>query len=107
MEEKDADMVRCNSRHCSKGYQEGLPKVWKEWKVVHTHDFSNGKVMLSFKYEPLVLFLEPETSNEEKDRGDTNGARPSCIKVLEERGNIRGWKDSPKREAVEHILKQV
>jgi hypothetical protein len=46
--------------------------------------------MLSFKYEPLVLFLEPETSNEEKDRGDTNGARPSCIKVLEERGNIRG-----------------
>jgi hypothetical protein len=29
-----------------------------------------------FEYEPLVLSLEPETSNEGEDKGDTNGAGP-------------------------------
>jgi hypothetical protein len=65
------------------------------------------KLCCHLNMKPLVLFLEPEISNEEKDRGDTNGARPSGIRVLEERGNIRGGKDSLKREAAEHTLKQV
>jgi hypothetical protein len=34
------------------------------------------KVMPSFEYEHLVLFLERKTSYEEEDRGDTNGAGP-------------------------------
>jgi hypothetical protein len=40
------------------------------------------KIMPSFKYEPLVLFLEPKISNEEEDRGDTYGARPSNTKIV-------------------------
>ncbi len=32
------------------------------------------KVMLTFKYEPLILSLEPKTSYEEKDRENNNGA---------------------------------
>jgi len=42
------------------------------------------KFMPSFAYEPLVLSPQPETSNEEKDRGFTNGARPSNTRVVEE-----------------------
>ncbi len=42
------------------------------------------KFMPSFEYEPLVLSPQPETSNEEKDRGFTNGARPSNTRVVEE-----------------------
>jgi hypothetical protein len=32
------------------------------------------KVMPSFEYKPLVLSLKLETSNEEEDRRDTDGA---------------------------------
>jgi hypothetical protein len=46
--------------------------------------FQMEKFMPSFEYEPLVLFLEPKTSYEEKDRGDTNGARPSSAKVAKQ-----------------------
>jgi hypothetical protein len=41
------------------------------------------KVMPSFEYEPLVLSLELETSDEEEDKGDTNGVGSSCIRVIE------------------------
>jgi len=42
------------------------------------------KNMPSFEYEPLIMSPKLETSNEEKDRGDTNGARPSSTRVVEE-----------------------
>jgi hypothetical protein len=42
------------------------------------------KVMPSFEYEPLVLSLEPETSNEEDKKGDTNGATPSSTRVAKD-----------------------
>ncbi len=55
--------------------------------------------MLTFKYEPLILSLEPKTSYEEKDRENNNGAWPSCTKTSkEEPRDLRGGKDSPKRE---------
>jgi hypothetical protein len=58
------------------------------------------KVMPTFEYEPLVLFLEPETSNEEEERGDTSGARPLGIKTLEEElGDFKGGKESLYKEA--------
>jgi hypothetical protein len=38
------------------------------------------RVMPSFEYEPLVMSLKPETSNEEIDKGDTIGARPQVQK---------------------------
>jgi len=31
----------------------------------------------SFEYEPLILFPKSESSNEEEDRRDTDGAGPS------------------------------
>ncbi len=72
------------------------------------------KVMASFEYESLILFLELETSNEEGDKGDTNGARPLGTKIAkQEPRDLRGGKDSLKREVAgktytsEHILKQV
>jgi hypothetical protein len=46
------------------------------------------KIMPLFEYEPLVLFPEPETLNEEEDKRDIDGARPSCTKVVEELGNL-------------------
>jgi len=39
------------------------------------------KVMPSFEHEPLVLFLKPKTSNEEKYKGNINEAGPSSTKI--------------------------
>ncbi len=70
--------------------------------------------MPSFEYEPLVLFLKLKTSNEEKYKGNINGAGPSGTKIIEEElGDFRGGKDNPKREVIgktnisEQNLKQV
>jgi hypothetical protein len=57
------------------------------------------KVMPSFEYEPLILSPKLETSYEEEDKGDIDGARPSNIKVVEQVGDLRGGKDNPKKEA--------
>ncbi len=56
------------------------------------------KVMPSFEYEPLILSLEPKTSNVERDKRDTNGVGPSGTRVEEEPWDLRGGKDSPERE---------
>ncbi len=61
--------------------------------------FQMEKVKPLYEYEPLVLFPKPETSNEEEETGDTNGARPSSTRVVEELRNLIGGKDSPEREA--------
>jgi hypothetical protein len=39
-----------------------------------------------FEYEPLVLSLELETSNEEEDIGDTYGVKPSSTRLTKELG---------------------
>jgi hypothetical protein len=41
------------------------------------------KVMPSFEYEPLVLSAKLKTLDEEANKRDTYGARPSCTKVEE------------------------
>ncbi len=57
------------------------------------------KVMLTFEYEPLVLSLELKTSNEEEDKGNNDGVGPLKIRTIEEElGDLRGGRDSPKRE---------
>jgi hypothetical protein len=63
--------------------------------------------MPSFEYECLVLFPEPNTSNEEKNKGDTYGAGPLGIRFLEELGDFKGRKDSLEREDAKQTLKQV
>ncbi len=50
--------------------------------------------MPSFEYEPLVLSLKPKTLDEEEDKGDIDGARPSCTRVAKELGYLKGGKDS-------------
>ncbi len=57
--------------------------------------------MPSFEYEPLVLFLKPKTSKEEKYKGNINGAGPSCTKIIKEKvEDFRGGKDNPKRQVI-------
>lgn len=63
--------------------------------------FQMEKVMPTFECEPLVLFPELETLDEEKDRGDTGGARPSTIRTPEEEPrDLRGGKENPNKEAI-------
>jgi hypothetical protein len=53
------------------------------------------KVIPSFQYEPLVLPPKLETSNEEEERGNNDGAKPSGIRIKEEEpAYLRGRKDS-------------
>ncbi len=58
-----------------------------------------GKVISSFQYEPLIFILKPETSYEEKKRGNTNGVGPLSTKIEKgEPTNLKGGKDNPQRE---------
>ncbi len=63
--------------------------------------------MPSFEYEPLVLFLELEISDEEENRKDTNGAGPSGTKVVKQLGDLRGGKDNLENKATKQTLEQV
>ncbi len=54
--------------------------------------------MPSFEYEPLILFLEPKTSYEEENKGNTDGAGPSSIRIIEEEPrDLKGRKDNLKK----------
>jgi hypothetical protein len=76
MEEKDVNLWWDFGKVCKKC--ERNERLYK-------HKISQmEKIMPSFEYEPLVLFLECETSNEEEDKRDTHGARPLGTRVVEE-----------------------
>jgi hypothetical protein len=68
--------------------------------------FLKWKSYAIIEYELLNLFPEPKTSNEEEDKGDTNGTGPSGTRVVKELGNLRGGKDSLEREVAEQTLEQ-
>jgi hypothetical protein len=54
----------------------------------------------SFEYEPSILSLEPKTSNEEKNKGNIDGAGLSSTRIeKEEPRDLRGGKDSLQRQA--------
>ncbi len=60
-----------------------------------------------YEYEPLVMFPKPKTSNEEEEeKGDTDGAKPSSTRVAKEPRNLIGGKDSPEGEVVEQTIEQ-
>jgi hypothetical protein len=65
-----------------------IGKVYKRYErneKMCMHRISQmGKVIPSFQYEPLVLSPKLETSNEEKYKGNTNGAIPSSARTKEE-----------------------
>jgi len=53
-------------------------------------------VIPSFQYEPIIFTLKPETSDEEEEKGNIDGVRPSSIKAeKDELANFKGGKDSP------------
>jgi hypothetical protein len=58
--------------------QKDIGKVCRKYEMnerLYKHMISwMEKVMPSFEYEPLVLFLGPKTSYEEENRGDINEA---------------------------------
>jgi len=68
----------------------------------YTHtNFQMEKFMPSFEYEPLVLFLKPKTSNEEKYIGNINGVGPSSTKIIKEKlEDFRRGKNNLKREVI-------
>jgi len=91
--------------------QKDIGKVCKKYERnerLYRHKISQmEKIMPSFEYESLVLFPELKTSYEEKYKGDTNGVGTLGTRIVEELGNLRGGKDSPKRKAIKQTLKQV
>jgi hypothetical protein len=97
MEEKDAnlwwgvvhDIVQINTGKVCKRYERN------ERLYMHII-FQMEKVIPSFHYEPLVLTPKPKTLNEEKERGNINGAKPLSIRTEEEEPtDFIGGKDSP------------
>jgi hypothetical protein len=84
--------------------QKDIGKVCKKYEKnerLYRHRISQmEKIMPSFEYESLVLFLELKTLDEEEDREDIDGVGTSDTKVVEELGDLKGGKDSLKREAI-------
>jgi len=91
--------------------QKYIGKVYRKYgrnERLYRHKISQmEKIMPSFEYESLILFLELKTSDEEEDKGDTDGVGTPNTRVVEELGNLRGGKDSPKRKAIKQTLEQV
>jgi hypothetical protein len=102
MEEKDVDLWWDVVQDI---VQKDIGKVCKKYQRnerLYKHIiFQMEKVMPSFEYEPLILFLKLETSDEEEDKGDTYGVGPLGIRFLEEPGDLIGRKASLEREDVE------
>jgi hypothetical protein len=85
MEEKDEDLWWDVIHDI---IQKTIGKVCKRYEKnekLHRHMISQmEKVMPTFEYEPLVFSPKLETLDEEEDRNNTNGARPSSTKTTEE-----------------------
>jgi hypothetical protein len=80
MEEKDADLWWDT-------VQKYIGKVYRKYERnerLYKHKiFQMEIIMPTFEYELLILFLEPETSNEEKNKGDIDGVGPLGTKMVE------------------------
>jgi hypothetical protein len=100
MEEKDANMWWGVVHDIVQKYIGKVCRRYERNERLYKHIISQmEKVISSFQYEPLVLTPKPKTSNEEKERGKINGARPSNTRTeKEELANFRGGKDSPQKE---------
>ncbi len=70
--------------------------MYEKNEKLYMHKISQmEKVIPFFNYEPLILILESETLDEEEERGQTNDAKPSKIRTIEEElVNPNGGKDS-------------
>ncbi len=88
--------------------QKDIGKVCRKYerneRLYKHKKFQMEKFMPSFEYEPLVLYPELETLDEEENKGDIDGVGPSSIRVPKEPRDLRGGKDSPKREDAQQIF---
>jgi len=67
----------------------------------HTQFFRWKKSCHHLNMSLWFCFLKPKTSNEEKDKGNINGAGPSSTKIIEEElEDFKRGKDNPKREVI-------
>jgi hypothetical protein len=115
MEEKDVDLWWDVVHDIVQKYIGKVCKRYERNERLYMHRISHmEKVMLAFEYEPLVLFPKVETSYEDEDRGNTNGAGPLGTRILEEEPrDLKGGKDSFRREvggetyALERILEPI
>ncbi len=89
--------------------QKDIKKVYRKYERnerLYIHRISQMEIVIpSFEYEPLVLSPKSQTSNEEEDKGDIDGARPSFTKIAEQLGDLKGGKDSLQKEAAKQTLK--
>jgi hypothetical protein len=57
------------------------------------------KVIPLFQYELIVLIPKPKTLDEEEEKENTNGAKPSRIRIeMEELANVKERRDNFHRE---------
>ncbi len=101
MEEKDVDLWWDAVQKIIQKYIGKTYKRYERNERLYRHKiYQMEKVMPPFEYEPLVFFPKLETSYEEEDKGNNDGARPLGTKIVEEEpGDLIGRKDNPKKEA--------
>ncbi len=77
MEEKDVDLWWDAVQDI---VQKDIGKVYRMYErneKLYMHKISQmEKVIPSFQYEPLVFISKPETSDEEENKGNTDGVGP-------------------------------
>ncbi len=72
--------------------------------MIHTHDFSDGKIYAIIWVWTFILSPKPDTLDEKKDRADVDGVGPLGRKVVEEPKDLRWGKDNFEKEAVKQTL---
>jgi hypothetical protein len=77
-------------------------KWYERSERLYMHKISHmEKVIPTFECEPLVFSLEPKTSYEEEDKGDTSSVGPLGTRTTnEEPRDLKGGKESLNREAI-------
>jgi hypothetical protein len=77
MEEKDVDLWWDVMHDIVQKDIGKVCRMYERNEKLYMHKiYQMEKVIPSFQYEPLVFISELETSNEEEDRGNTNGIGP-------------------------------
>jgi hypothetical protein len=83
--------------------QKDIGKVYRKYERnerLYRHKiFHIETIMPLFEYGPLALSLELETSDEEENKGDTDGVGRLSTKVIKQQRNLEGGKDSLEKEA--------
>jgi len=74
--------------------------MYERNEKLYMHKISQmEKVIPFFQYEPLILIPKSKTSNEEEERGQTNGVGPSKTRTIKEEPiDLKRGRDSSQKE---------